>query len=63
MPWVRFDRDFDWNPPQFKRRWSRRFPAGLTWFVTRACAAAAAEEGRGAVVPRPAGRTAPKGLT
>lgn len=51
MPWVRFDRDFDFKPRPVI---TIGYLAGQVRLVSAACAAAAVEAGAGAVTRRPA---------
>lgn len=53
MPWVRFDKAFDFR---HKPRVMQHFPAGQTVMVTTPCAEAAQGAGAGSIVKRPAGK-------
>lgn len=50
MPWIRFERDFDWRPTP---RVTIAHKAGKTYLVTTPCAAAAISAGAGVKVMKP----------
>lgn len=50
MPWVRFDKDFDWSP---KFGVTKAYKAGMVKLVTTRCADRAVEAGRGVKVAKP----------
>lgn len=54
MPWVRFVRAFDWDPPERRGLTTIAFSAGSTACVRIACAAAAVADGAAVRVKRPA---------
>ncbi len=47
---VRFTADFDWSPAAFKGTVTTAYKAGQTCTVTRECADAAVEAGKGEIV-------------
>lgn len=51
--WVRFLRNFDWDPPERKGRVTLFFEAGKTHLVRKLCALAAIERGAAVRVERP----------
>lgn len=50
MPWVRFNRDFDFKP---RPSLTLAYMAGRAYLVSRACAEAAETAGAGALTRRP----------
>lgn len=54
MPWVRFVRAFDWDPPERRGLTTIAFAAGEPVCVRIACAAAAVAAGAAVRVKRPA---------
>lgn len=51
--WVRFVRDFSWEPPERKGRVALAFRAGAVAFVRRACGSAALAAGSAVPARRP----------
>lgn len=41
MPWVKFDRDYDWFPPEMRRVWHQAYRSGNVALLTRRAAAEA----------------------
>jgi len=50
MPWVRFEKDFDWNVHE---KCVFAYKAGKTYLVRRICADKAVKEGKAVYVERP----------
>lgn len=53
MPWVTFTEDFDWDPPELKRRVTQVALAGQTIFVRQPRADAAIAAGKGRLTTNP----------
>lgn len=53
MPWVRFTRDFRWNPPERGGRVTIAYPAGAVLLVRRCCADDAIASGAAEAAKRP----------
>lgn len=53
MPWVRFTRQFPWDPPERKGRTTIVYPAGAVLFIRRACAEDAFAAGAAIPTTRP----------
>lgn len=51
--WVRFIREFWWEPPERKGRVTLRYAEGAVLFVRRACAAEALAKGAAERASRP----------
>lgn len=58
MAWVRFSRDFEFDPPARGGRVTIRYRAGGAYNVTRACAIRAKAEGAAVATVRPAAQPA-----
>ena len=53
MPWVRFSRDFEFDPPARGGRVTIRYRGGRAYNVPRACAIRAKAEGAAEAIARP----------
>jgi hypothetical protein len=51
MPWVRFTKNFDWQPPNV--RWMVAYKAGGRYLVKQVVAEKAVKEGKAVYVERP----------
>lgn len=51
--WIRFTRNFDWEPPELKGRAVTAYKAGMERFVRRNCAEAALAAGAAVRTGRP----------
>lgn len=51
--WVRFLQDFDWRPPEMKRRVCIAFKKDMVQFVRRVCASEAIAKGKAEPCERP----------
>lgn len=50
--WVRFERDFDWSPPEKRHQVTIAFKKGMEVFVRRICAAEAIAARAAVPVPK-----------
>lgn len=46
MPWIKFERDWDWDVPKYRHAVTIAFKRGMTIFATREAAALALAKGR-----------------